>query len=152
MGQGSRGVEHLPGAGRPSARWVQPPPTSCSLALSADVAVVRRARRLVEDLCRATHVDEDTCQTAVLLVSETVTNAVVHARGDASLSVTTDAGVVRVEVGDADSRRPRAGEADPQSLDGRGLQIVRLLARRWGVRATDPGKVVWFEVGTPLGA
>lgn len=121
--------------------------TSRSLVLPPDPAVVRRARGVVEDMCRAVDLDEDTRETAVLLVSETVTNAVVHACGDATLAVSAAAGVVRVEVGDRNSGRPRLGGHDPAASSGRGLEIVGLLARRWGVRDEPPGKVVWFEVG-----
>lgn len=149
MGQGSSSVERERSSRRRNRLRGR---TSRSIVLPADLAVVRRARGLVEDVCRAADIDDDTREAAVLLASETVTNAVVHARGEATLAVTTDAGVVRVEVGDTDARHPRTGGGDLQAPDGRGLEIVRLVARRWGVRSACPGKVVWFEVGTPLGA
>ena len=150
MGQGNRGTDRE----RPTARRNRPWRSRSSrwLLLPPDPTVVRRARGLVEDVCRAADLDEETCRTAVLLASETVTNAVVHARGDATLEVSAGEGLVLVEVGDEDDRRPGPVDRDPQAQDGRGLEIVRMLSRRWGVRDDPPGKVVWFEVGTPLSA
>ncbi|MBV8462080.1 MAG: ATP-binding protein, partial [Acidimicrobiales bacterium] len=56
---------------------------------------------------------------------------------------------VRVEVSDADERRPSVRWPDPAEPRGRGLQIVNALADRWGVEAWADGKVgktVWFMV------
>lgn len=131
----------------PQVLRVRPPGSSQSLVMPADPALVQRARVLVEDMCSTAGVDEDTCHTAVLLTSETVTNAIVHGRSDATLTVSASPGVVRVEVGDEDARRPRVGRRDPHALGGRGLEIVQLLAQRWGVRDERRGKVVWFELG-----
>jgi anti-sigma regulatory factor (Ser/Thr protein kinase) len=89
-------------------------------------------------------------ETLVLLVSEVVTNAVLHARSDIRLDVQPAADLVRVEVHDGSPIVPRVHHFHLTSGTGRGLRMLEQLARRWGVEA-DPqgGKVVWFEVGEP---
>jgi len=117
-----------------------------TLVLPPDVAAVREARRFVQDFCTSAAIPDELRDTAVLLASETVTNAFVHGRSDARLAVTLVPGGVLVEVGDDNSRHPRPVDADEQALDGRGLMIITALAARWGVRDDEIGKTVWFEV------
>lgn len=83
----------------------------------------------------------------VLLTSELVTNAVLHAGTRIGLRISRASGRLRVEVGDASQQvltvRPRNVEAQT----GRGLALVDSLATCWGVeQVADDGKVVWFEV------
>ena len=89
--------------------------------------------------------------TVVLLVSEVVTNAVLHARSDIRLEVQASADTVRVEVHDGSPVEPRVHHYRLTSGTGRGLRMVEQLARRWGVEhdVARGGKVVWFEVGRP---
>lgn len=87
----------------------------------------------------------------LLLVSELVTNAVVHAgpaTGDRDIVLTVDRanGVVHVEVSDRDPTLPVRGEPASGDPAGRGLRLVDALASDWGVIPCDGGKVVWFEV------
>ena len=117
-----------------------------TLVLPPDVAAVRVARRFVHDFCQSAEIPDEVRDTAVLLASETVTNAFVHGRSDARLVVSLVPGGVLVEVGDDNSRHPRQVDADDQALDGRGLMIITALASRWGVRDDQIGKTVWFEV------
>lgn len=103
----------------------------------------RFVRRVLDDLgC------QEVAEDAELLVSEVVTNAVLHG-GGASTPVRVeriDDGV-RIEVVDPGHVFP----AEPQEVDlstpgGLGLSIVDNLSDRWGVTPTDQGKVVWFEL------
>ncbi len=119
-----------------------------SLVLAPQAAAVRQARNLVMEACRAAGTDQLTCDAAVLLTSETVTNAFVHGRSEARLEVAALPDSVLVEVGDDNSRHPTSPVRDADALDGRGLEIVRMLAARWGVRDEMFGKIVWFEVRT----
>ena len=86
--------------------------------------------------------------TVLLATSELVTNAVMYGTGPIDVSVSCDAGIVRVEVSDND---PDAAQVQPTSTntpdrpDGRGLQIVDTLARRWGTMTGPTGKTVWAE-------
>ena len=108
---------------------------------------VPEARAFVRETLRATSVDVDT---AMLLVSEVTTNAVLHARTSVTVQVQVTGDVVRVEVTDGSPAVPRIHSYGPTSATGRGLRLVDQLARSWGVRDDpDGGKVVWFEVGAP---
>jgi serine/threonine-protein kinase RsbW len=87
--------------------------------------------------------------TAVLLVSELVTNAVQHARhedGTLMLRLELSGDLLRIEVHDTDTRCPQLG--DPGELDesGFGLVLVATLAGKWGTTVTSGGKAVWAEL------
>jgi hypothetical protein len=86
-------------------------------------------------------------QTAQLLISELMTNAVLHARTEAALRVRRGAGYP-FEVEDH-CGAPLTGVAEPGAEGGFGLRIVAALASAWGAVTTDSGKVVWFELADP---
>ena len=107
------------------------------------------ARRAVSRVCREVATGPVCAESAALLTSEVVTNALVHGRGDVRLSVQTGGRVVHVEVGDDEPRHPRVHgpEADDLAEGGRGMRIVDLLSSAWGVcDRAGGGKNVWFEV------
>jgi anti-sigma regulatory factor (Ser/Thr protein kinase) len=83
---------------------------------------------------------------AALLVSELVTNAVVHARSDVALRLWRTGSGVRVEIADRNPKPVVRRPVDPEAVGGRGLHLVDTLARDWGVRRAEPGKAVWFEL------
>ena len=86
-------------------------------------------------------------ETAELLTSELVTNAVIHAGSPTELCVSVLDGSVRVEVTDHAADRPVLGRRSVDATEGRGLVIVNDLADRWGVvPIPDNGKTVWFEL------
>ena len=70
----------------------------------------------------------------VLLTSETVTNAFIHGRSEARLRLVIRPDAVRIEVGDDNSRHPQRIERQDDALDGRGLDILDLLATAVGGR------------------
>jgi anti-sigma regulatory factor (Ser/Thr protein kinase) len=83
----------------------------------------------------------------VLLVSEVVTNAVVHGDPPVSLHLRWDETTLRVSVRDASVRRmPLLVETSPNADRGRGIALVDAVAGRWGVEVADDAKIVWFEV------
>ena len=97
----------------------------------------------------------DIVDDAVVLTSELVTNAVVHAGTAADvLCLRTEDGV-RVEVGDRYPERevPLQGThrsfASPDRENGRGLLLCAALASRWGVEYTPAHKQVWFQLDLP---
>jgi anti-sigma regulatory factor (Ser/Thr protein kinase) len=120
--------------------------TAGTLTLPPDPAAVRSARQFVQEHCRSLGMHDDACDSAVLMVSETVTNAFLHGRSEARIRVTASEGRMRVEVADDNSRHPRPVEQDDDALDGRGIAIVQMLSHRWGVQDHGLGKTVWFEV------
>ena len=116
------------------------------LVLPLSPLSVRQARQFVRVCCDEAGVLDDVCEVAVLLTSETVTNAFVHGRSEARLAITVRGSTVAVEVADDNSRLPHHVSEDSQALDGRGLRILAALASDWGVREEAVGKTVWFEV------
>jgi anti-sigma regulatory factor (Ser/Thr protein kinase) len=109
------------------------------------------ARRFARDQLRGSSCDTEI---AALLVSEVVTNAVLHGRSDVLLVVEDRGDLAYVSVSDRSPMPPRVHNFAVESATGRGLRLVDQLAQRWGV---DPapsglGKVVWFEVGEPSAA
>jgi anti-sigma regulatory factor (Ser/Thr protein kinase) len=106
-----------------------------------------RARRFITDFCSAADLPAEMCQTAALLVSELVTNAVIHGRTSATIEVHSPPGTLRVAVRDDNPVLPPVGALPELSAEsGRGLTIVSMLADRWGIEAVDSGKAVWFEL------
>lgn len=109
------------------------------------VGEVRRAlRELMRHRCRT-----DAAEVAELLITELVTNALVHTDRGAEVHASLAATRLRVEVRDYAARRPRpyVPTAD-DGTHGRGLVLVQELADEWGVDALalGSGKVVWFEL------
>ncbi|MEU9013758.1 SpoIIE family protein phosphatase [Streptomyces sp. NPDC048479] len=97
----------------------------------------------------------DVIDDAVVLTSELVTNAVVHAGTSADvLCLRTEDGV-RVEVADRYPEReiPIQGTGlslgSPDRENGRGLLLCAALASRWGVEYTPTYKQVWFQLDLP---
>ena len=123
-------------------------PETSQAAFPATVASVPAARRWVRGRLPSWLSHED-CERIVLLVSETVTNAFIHGRSEARLRIQVRPDAVRIEVGDDNSRHPQRIERQDDALDGRGLDILDLLASRWGVDDDVAGKVVWFELPLP---
>ena len=92
-------------------------------------------------------VAEGTADVVLLLTSELVTNACLHAGTDTHVTVRLLPDIVRVEVVDGDAHVPAPREAAPEEPSGRGLMILDALSDRWGVdRLDEGGKRVWCEV------
>ncbi len=106
----------------------------------------RRARRVVASaLVEAGRID--LVETAELLVSELVTNAVVHARTAIDLVIRAGTDGLRVAVRDGSAHLPSRRHYGRAATTGRGLELVSLLARRHGTDTDEGGKTVWFEIG-----
>ncbi len=121
------------------------------LALAPHPSSVSEARRLVRDaLDHAGR--EDLLDDAELLVSEVVTNAVVHAGTPFDVVVIAGEAGVRVEVSDGSPHLPTPRLYADLAGTGRGLRMLELLVTRWGVDPRHDGKTVWFELGRTHGA
>ncbi|WP_458088918.1 SpoIIE family protein phosphatase [Streptomyces malaysiensis] len=112
--------------------------------LALDPSEVGRARRLVRERLLRWGLPESV-ETAQLLVSEAVTNAIRHAHTHhvRLRLVRTDA--LLCEVTDDDHELPTLLGADGEDESGRGLRVISELAREWGTSRTGRGKTVWFE-------
>ena len=119
-----------------------------TLPATAESASV--ARWLVTDLLREL-VDEDTLDTAALLTTELVSNAIRQTREELVLTVRLAAGRMRVGVADSSHRRPQLVQVGSRDTSGRGLHLVEAMADRWGVEPDGRGlgKTVWFELDVP---
>ena len=117
-----------------------------ALVLEPQLTSVRQARAFVQARCQSAGVGRDASDTAVLLTSEVVTNAVLHGRSPARLSVSIDPDTIRVDVTDDNSRHPTLAPRDDEALDGRGMNMVDALANAWGVSDEHLGKTVWFTI------
>ncbi|MDH6122354.1 anti-sigma regulatory factor (Ser/Thr protein kinase) [Kitasatospora sp. GAS204A] len=107
-------------------------------------ASVAAARRFTRDCLVGQPLEES--ETAELLVSELVTNAVRYGAGPILLTVTVLGRSLRCEVTDAHPAAPCFKEAAADDESGRGMQLLHELSHRCGVRPAHPGKTVWFEL------
>jgi anti-sigma regulatory factor (Ser/Thr protein kinase) len=115
--------------------------------LPPDAGSARLARDVVRRVCAEEDVARDDADTAVLLTSELVANAVLHAGGASVLTTSVRLGRLSVAVTDRSTRPPRVRRPRPSTTDsGRGLVLVQKLADRWGHTPTRTGKTVWFEL------
>ncbi len=122
-----------------------------STTLPPDLASVPAARRWAVSLCLAQGLSAEVVGDVALLVSELVTNGVVHGRSELTLELVIDVGddgrfSLHVEVADGDSRLPRIETRDAEAIGGRGLGIVTAVADDFGVRELPFGKAVWFDL------
>ncbi|MFS8200281.1 SpoIIE family protein phosphatase [Streptomyces sp. CWNU-52B] len=110
------------------------------------VATARQQlREFLHDWTSADQVDS-----AVLLVSEMITNVLVHTDGDALLvaEVAGPAGArrIRIQVTDGSDDLPHKRHPGELASSGRGLVLTELLADAWGVDPQGEGKSIWFEL------
>ena len=122
-----------------------PAPAEVRLALRPVPASAGEARRFVVAALRDWDL-EDLGDTAALLVSELVTNAILHARSEVTVAVRALGDAVRVEVVDEADGVPFLRRASETATTGRGLALVDACARVWGVEPRPPGKAVWFDL------
>ena len=87
-------------------------------------------------------------ETAVLLTSELVTNALLHGMPTVHVDVLEVADGFRIAVSDEHPLLPTPRQATRDDEHGRGLLLIEHLADRWGVDPSPPGKSVWFELRT----
>ncbi|MFH8749226.1 SpoIIE family protein phosphatase [Streptomyces rimosus] len=110
---------------------------------------IAEARRQVRDVLHD-WADEDQVDSAVLMVSEMVTNVLMHTDGDALLvaEITGVAGRrrIRVDVADGSDELPHRRTPGELASSGRGLVLMELLAGAWGVDPRGDGKSTWFEL------
>ena len=108
---------------------------------SASVGVARRfVEQALAEIVRPAAID-----VVVLLTSELVTNAIMHAGTPVEVLVRGLDSGVQVEVVDAGQQVPVVVDGGLACQSGRGLRIVAALSEAWGVDRRRDGKTVWFR-------
>jgi anti-sigma regulatory factor (Ser/Thr protein kinase) len=140
-----RGCDGVDGLARPTVRRAV---LTVAQAESERIAAARQQlRELLHDWASADQVDS-----AVLLLSEMLTNVLVHTDADALLVAEVSGGpaaggrTVRVEVSDISDDLPHKRDPGELASSGRGLVLMEFLADRWGVDPRGEGKTIWFEL------
>jgi anti-sigma regulatory factor (Ser/Thr protein kinase) len=120
---------------------------AATYCVAADPRAVAPARRFLRGTLAVWDVDEDIVDTAILCLSELVTNAMIHTDAGCDLRVVLDRGVLTTTVrdGGASVVVDLSGiSVDPFAVHGRGLQLVDALSTRWGSGLDAGGMTVWF--------
>ncbi|KOU54091.1 hypothetical protein ADK55_14900, partial [Streptomyces sp. WM4235] len=126
------------------------PVTSQSVVLAPQPSSVGEGRRFLRStLARWGNVDDQLCETACLLASELLSNAVNHGCGPIRLRLRHAGRELSVEVCDGSPVLPQARFASSDAESGRGLLLVDSLAEAWGTLPTAEGKAVWFSLPLP---
>jgi anti-sigma regulatory factor (Ser/Thr protein kinase) len=142
----------LPSSGEPAddvtlllARTPAAPLASAQITLRPQPQQVAAGRRFTRDTLTAWQHTE-LADTACLLVSEILTNAVRHARHTIGLRLHQTVREVIAEITDDNTQLPQRALPAPGDQSGRGLTLVEALATAWGARPSSSGKTVWFTL------
>jgi CheY-like chemotaxis protein len=153
--QKDQGVRYLVGL---LADLESAPRFTAEIQLGPSTDDVRVARRFLQEQCLEWGCD-GSLGDVQLVLSELVTNALVHAGTTCEVRARYSDGVLRLEVRDRGRGTPDVRAPSIETEGGRGLMIVSAMAQAWGIEATeDEGKVVWAEMllervpdGSPVG-
>ncbi|WP_181139658.1 SpoIIE family protein phosphatase [Streptomyces sp. Ru71] len=108
---------------------------------------VGHARRFARRTMRAWGVPHDDVDAALLVVSELVTNALVHTEGQVRLGLTLVNHRLRIAVTDASPRTPvKPTSIGWEATGGRGILLVEAVSDSWGTVPVSGGKQVWSEI------
>jgi anti-sigma regulatory factor (Ser/Thr protein kinase) len=125
---------------------VAEPPPPARIALPRNPSSVGAARRFIAARTAAWSFPEPAADQLVLIGSELVTNAVLHARTELTLTLELREDRVRISVKDRSKAPATLRHYRADALTGRGLGVVAALSDRWGVSTAPDGKVVWAEL------
>jgi hypothetical protein len=117
--------------------------------LAAHPGSPAQARRLTRARLTGWSVCEDTCDSAALVISELVTNAIVHTASDIVVCELHDGDdLVRIAVRDEGCApgEPHPSPQRPEEEHGRGLLLVEALCHAWGAHEHGPGLLVWADL------
>jgi PAS domain-containing protein len=107
---------------------------------------VGHARRFTARTLRSWNVEEGR-DSVLLVVSELVTNALMHTQGQVRLDLTLAGNRLRVAVSDSSPRTPvKADSTDWEATGGRGILLVAAVSVAWGSVPLSGGKQVWGEI------
>ncbi|MFJ8001239.1 SpoIIE family protein phosphatase [Streptomyces sp. NPDC096310] len=133
-----------------ASRTARTPARRTALTIAqAEPERIAGARRQLRDLLRD-WADPEQVDSAELMVSEILTNVLVHTDGDALLIAEArgehGARRLRIEVADTSDDLPHRRRPGELASSGRGLVLLELLADAWGVDPRGEGKCTWFEL------
>jgi anti-sigma regulatory factor (Ser/Thr protein kinase) len=120
-----------------------------TLDLPPEPASATRARQITRQHLAAS-CPQEAIDIASLLVTELVTNAVLHARTAIVLVVDVAPGRVLLRVGDGSNAKPVLRHHGTDANTGRGIALVDELASSWGVDQASRGKEVWCAIDFPV--
>ncbi|MGW2485963.1 SpoIIE family protein phosphatase [Streptomyces sp. NPDC001606] len=107
----------------------------------------RHARRFTRRTLRTWNVSPDTMDAALLIVSELVTNALVHTDGPVRLDLSLVNHRLRLAVADTSPRSPvKPTDIGWEATGGRGILLVEAVSAAWGTVPVSGGKQVWAEL------
>ncbi|MFD0149058.1 SpoIIE family protein phosphatase [Streptomyces sp. NPDC055721] len=137
---------------RPAGTVAEAPRRTLMTIAQAEPERIAEAREQLRQLLHDWK-DEDQLDSAVLMVSEMVTNVLVHTDGDALLVAEVACGEesrrLRVEVSDQSDELPHKRHPGEMASSGRGLLLMEMLADEWGFDPRGDGKSIWFELNEP---
>lgn len=121
---------------------------AATLRLEGSLTDIPAARRFLTRQC-----DEWGCDVPIaeaeVVISELVTNAVVHASTSVEVRLALAGGMLRIEVADHGGGLPDVRAPGTNDPHGRGLVLVNGLSSAWGVDPLADGKCVWAELAVP---
>lgn len=117
------------------------------VSFEPDPACVGRIRRITAAFLALWNVRGRLAEDIVLVVSELVTNALVHGKGSVRLRVHHLRNELRIEVTDGSSAPAKRRPVNDDDASGRGLFLVSVLTRTWGT--SDDGRTTWCLVRAP---
>ena len=121
---------------------------AAELLLAGEARDASTARRFLQSTLTSWDAEAHE-EAAVLLLSELVANAALHARTAVTVRLELEGRTLRLEVTDGSTRQPAVRHYGPRATTGRGLGLVVALAQRWGVQPGETGKTVWAELDDP---
>jgi anti-sigma regulatory factor (Ser/Thr protein kinase) len=114
--------------------------------LPAQASAAATGRAFARSFCQRHALTEETTDAVVLLVSELVTNAYLHARSTTHLTLALRDRLIVIEASDNSPTPPTVQEPSRTRSGGRGLLLLENLGSRWGVRPDIDGKTIWVEI------
>ncbi|MFD9728551.1 SpoIIE family protein phosphatase [Streptomyces sp. NPDC059072] len=137
------------GRGTPLPHPSRPARRTMLTVAQAEPERIAGARQQIRELLHD-WADEEQLDSAVLMVSEMVTNVLVHTDGDALLVAEAVGELgerrLRVEVADTSDELPHKRHPGEMASSGRGVLLMEMLADSWGVDPRGEGKTIWFEL------
>ncbi|MEV6954487.1 SpoIIE family protein phosphatase [Streptomyces sp. NPDC051183] len=137
------------GCGSPLLHPVRPARRTMLTVAQAEPERIAGARRQIRELLHD-WADAEQVDSAVLMVSEMVTNVLMHTDGDALLVAEAVGELggrrLRIEVADTSDELPHKRHPGEMASSGRGVLLMEMLADAWGVDPRGEGKSIWFEL------